>query len=141
MSFKYNAAYIISQSTQSGTVLFAKLNFPRLSPMDLKVGEPAYYLISSAITILATVLIILRILPVIKQSEEEVSRYTLIIKVVVESGVLYATSLIISSILYVVVKGEFSKGELSTEEVKLGEVVLVWQQAIAPITVRGFSSI
>lgn len=95
----------------------------------MALGTPAFYLLSLAVTILATGLIIYRILSVVKQSEGEGSKYSLTIEMLVESGVLYASSLAITSVLFI-------RSELQST-VGVQEAGIFWQIAILPpITVR-----
>lgn len=95
------------------------------------MGVPAFYFISSAVTILATVLVIHRIISFAQRSEGGgSSSYTFIVEVMVESGVMYAVSLMVTSISYVVVKNG------SFHAVKLAEMVLLLEQVLVPITVR-----
>lgn len=76
---------------------------------------------------MATALIIVRIVVVVKQAEGEARRYALTIEVLVESGGLYAAALMITGILYLV-KGE----KLLVREIQLYEAEIFWQQGILP---------
>lgn len=58
-----------------------------------------FYYVSLAITVLATVLIIIRIVWVVKQCESNLGSYRLTMEVVIESGLLYALVLAITSVL------------------------------------------
>lgn len=99
------------------------------NPRIMALGTPAFYLLSLAVTILATGLIIYRILSVVKQSEGEGSKYSLTIEMLVESGVLYASSLAITSVLFI-------RSELQST-IGVQEACVFWQIAILPpITVR-----
>ncbi|KAF5327409.1 hypothetical protein D9619_003954 [Psilocybe cf. subviscida] len=115
-------------------VLLLKLTPANLSSTDIKGGAPAFNFISSAITILATVLIILRIVMFVNKSEGGLGfsgSYTLIIKIILESGVLYTVSLMATSILYLIV---ILQDDMSSRAVKLAEGLLIWLQALVPIT-------
>lgn len=98
----------------------------------VKLAVPAFYLTSLAITIVATALIIYRIVSVVKLSDGAESRYKLTIEALVESGGLYAASLLVISILYIARGyGTF------TVQNRMDTAGQIWQTGVLPpIAVR-----
>ncbi len=58
-----------------------------------------YFLISAGITTLATTLIIYRIFDVSRRSSSEMSSYQYTIEILVESGLMYTTTIVITAVL------------------------------------------
>ncbi|KAF5318507.1 hypothetical protein D9619_011043 [Psilocybe cf. subviscida] len=93
----------------------------------LKLAIPAFYLTSLAITIIATTLIVYRIVSVVRLSEGAESRYKLTLEALVESGGLYAASLLVISILYI------ARGYGSfTVQDRMVAAGLIWQAGVLP---------
>jgi hypothetical protein len=105
----------------------------REDPRKQLLGIPGFYFVSLAVTMLATALIIYRIVSVVKESEGETSNYSLTIEVLIESGGMYAASLAITSILYIVENRPYTP---EIRQLKLDLAESFWQQILTPIAVR-----
>jgi hypothetical protein len=121
-------------------VLIPIITVPNILPSDYTLAlynfviaaVPTFYFTSLAITLMATALIIYRIVSVVQQSDSESSRYKLTLEALLESGGLYAASLAALSFLYVA-QGH---GPI-TAQFRMHIAESFWQQGvIPPITVR-----
>ena len=95
--------------------------------MIARRGVPAFYFLSLAATILATTLIIIRIVSIVRHSKGGATRYAVAIEILVESGALYAATLMVTSILYIV-QGDGH----SVNQVRRSVAALFWQEGILP---------
>lgn len=83
-------------------------------------------------TVLATMLIILRIVGVSRKSKIKMGGYRLTIELVVESGLLYATALTVASIL-----GAFGDSPWRNNEKQIRMAGLCWVRSLPAMTVQG----
>lgn len=90
-----------------------------------EIVVPGFYVISLSITVTATSLIIYRIASVVKQIEGNTTRYNLTLEVLIESGGLYAASLLLTLVLYI------AGGDHDNPR-PIGIVRSVWQYGILP---------
>lgn len=95
------------------------------------VGILTFYSISLTVTALATGLIFLRVVSVVKQSEGRVGSYALTMEVVVESGVLYTVALVVTAVF--LMEGCCFASE---DNMALPITASFWTQALPAVTVR-----
>jgi hypothetical protein len=107
-------------------VLHVGVGPANLSPICL------FFFISAGITVLATALIIYRIIDVSQYSTGQAkSRYQYIIEILVESGIMYSTTLLISGVL-LAVGGNIGS---SNPTIALTQAASYWGGIVTPVTV------
>lgn len=90
-----------------------------------------FFFLSIGITALATGLIIYRIADVSKRLPGETSRYQYVIEVLVESGVMYSITLLISGVLTAVRGDHFTRYTLV-------QASCYWGGILTPVTVNNY---
>lgn len=95
------------------------------------IGELTFFYLSLFVTLLATILIILRIVAVVKQSESKLGGYRLTIELVIESGMLYAAALTVTSILIAL-----SDSHWRHNRRQISMALSCWQQSLPAVAVQ-----
>lgn len=100
-----------------------------------ELGRLAVFYLSLAITILATVLIIFRIVAVVKHGEIKLGSYKLTMELVIESGLLYAAALTVTSILIAEADSPWRHNAM-----QISVAVKCWKQSLVAVAVKNYVS-